>query len=234
VNCQFLSGIIHQAYLAYAHGGSFNLFVTTPIEGGPDWIYKERYAINAKTESEVSRELMNGPMLQALLEERFKLKVHFETRQMPVYVVTVAKGGLKLRRHEEGSCVPPPPIDLERRTPPPPLQPGQRRCAMLGTLVGPVRSINAEGITLERFLQMFLGEPAGFDKPMIDETSLKDELFDFHLQYANPDLRGPVDTEPSAAPSITTALQELGLRVESTKGPREFLVIDHVERPDDN
>jgi hypothetical protein len=69
VNCQFLSGIIHQAYLAYAHGGPFNLFVTTPIEGGPDWIYKERYAINAKTDSEVSRELMNRPMLQGLLSE---------------------------------------------------------------------------------------------------------------------------------------------------------------------
>jgi len=76
------------------------------LEGGPSWIDSDRYQISAKAEGAVSRDVMNGPMLQALLEERFQLRIHRETREVPIYALTVAKSGLKLHPADGGSCTP--------------------------------------------------------------------------------------------------------------------------------
>ena len=76
------------------------------ISGDPPWIGSDRYDIQAKSEGNASVQEMEGPMLQALLEDRFKLKLHRETRQLPVYELTVAKSGVKLERSKEGSCIP--------------------------------------------------------------------------------------------------------------------------------
>jgi uncharacterized protein (TIGR03435 family) len=234
VNCQSVMSLITTAYVMYGDGRTFNLYGSTIVEGGPAWIQSARYAINAKTESEVPQPVMNGPMMQALLEDRFKLKTHRETREIPVYALTVAKGGIKFPRHREGSCVPPPPFDPARTTPPPALQPGQRRCAMLGIPAGPIRTVNAEGITIQQFTRLFLRNVPGLDKPVVDKTGVTGS-FDFHLQYANPELRARHgDVSDPAAPSIFTALGQLGLKLESTKAPGEFLVVDQIERPDEN
>jgi uncharacterized protein (TIGR03435 family) len=92
-----------------------------------------------------------------------------------------------------------------------------------------------EGITIEQFNKMFPSSMPGIDKPAIDKTG-ENGAFDFHLQYANPELRArPAEvSDPPAAPSIFAALEQLGLKLESTKGPGDFLVIDHIERPDEN
>ena len=66
-------------------------------------------------------------------------------------------------------------------------------------------------------------------RPVIDKTGIK-EKFDFHLEFAP----GGADASDAAVPSIFSALGKLGLRLEPVKGPREFLVIDHVEKPSDN
>jgi uncharacterized protein (TIGR03435 family) len=105
VNCGTLELLIRQAYVTYANG-TVNFTSTVPIEGGPGWINSDHYEINAKAEDGASRELMSGPMMQALLEDRFKLKLHHETRETPVYSVTVAKTGLKLHQLEDGGCTP--------------------------------------------------------------------------------------------------------------------------------
>jgi uncharacterized protein (TIGR03435 family) len=90
------------------------------IEGAPGWIESERYRINAKAEGPASLGMMREPMLQALLEDRFKVKVHHETRELPVYALTVAKNGLKVKRTAEGGCTP---RDLTQiQTPPGPGQ----------------------------------------------------------------------------------------------------------------
>jgi hypothetical protein len=78
-------------------------------EGGPDWIDTELYTIEAKAEVVTDRALMQGPMLRAILEERFKIRVHKEAREMPVDALVVARGGPKLTPFVEGSCVRPPP-----------------------------------------------------------------------------------------------------------------------------
>jgi len=71
----------------------------------------------------------------------------------------------------------------------------------------------------------------GAGRPVIDKTGLT-EKFDFHIEYV-PDGAPPSD-DPDALPSVFTALQHLGLKLEPVKGPRDFLVIDHVERPSEN
>jgi hypothetical protein len=78
-------------------------------EGGPDWIDTELYRIEAKAEVVTDQALMQGPMLQTILEERFKIKVHKEVRDVAVDALVVAKGGVKLQPFVEGSCVRRPP-----------------------------------------------------------------------------------------------------------------------------
>ena len=92
IQCAPLKGLINQAYLLFENG-HFRIGLPPPIEGGPAWINSEAYEINARAEGAVALETMNGPLLQKLLEDRFQLKVHRETRQAPVYALTVAKGG---------------------------------------------------------------------------------------------------------------------------------------------
>jgi uncharacterized protein (TIGR03435 family) len=91
------------------------------LEGGPAWIDSDRYQINAKAERPAGKDIMNGPMLQALLEDRFQLKIHREAREVPIYALTVAKGGLKLQPTDGGSCTP---VDLTQWSVP--LAPGQK------------------------------------------------------------------------------------------------------------
>ena len=103
--CQPVMNLIRTAYLNFA-GGRLNPRNTTPVDGGPAWINSDRYQITAKAEGTPGMEMMRGPMLQALLEDRFKLKIRRESREVPAYAMTVAKGGPKLKPFEEGSCVP--------------------------------------------------------------------------------------------------------------------------------
>jgi uncharacterized protein (TIGR03435 family) len=115
LHCQTVRSLVQQAYDFYANGRRLPVlppnFRAEPISGGPSWVDSERYEINAKAEGSPRTETMNGPMLQALLEDRFKLRAHRETREVPVYLLTVAKGGIKLQKVDEGSCVP---LDMDR------------------------------------------------------------------------------------------------------------------------
>jgi len=76
-----------------------------PVEGGPGWLASDYWEIQAKAESPASPEMMRGPMLEQLLEDRFLLKLHRETRQVPIYALTVAKNGLKVQP-EKRACAP--------------------------------------------------------------------------------------------------------------------------------
>jgi uncharacterized protein (TIGR03435 family) len=220
------------------------MFVTTPVTGGPAWIDSERYMIEAKAEGITDRGIMQGPMLQLILEDRFGLKMHWEDRETPVYVLIVAKGGPKLKRFQEGSCTPIQ-IDvngLEGPPPPPQLPPGQRSCRWGGGVRGddaiPQIRLAAEGITMDQLAKIWLRE----DKQVIDRTGLTGK-FDVHLEYAMSEegrqrfaqVMGRPLSEIPTTPSIFTALQEqLGLKLESAKAPIEHLVIDSIERPSPN
>ena len=98
-------GLIQVAYNRYA-SGQLTSTKMIPIEGGPDWIHSERFAIDAKADGQPSVLMMEGPMMQTILEDRFKLKIHRETRQGPVYELALGKGSPKLKPLQDGSCTP--------------------------------------------------------------------------------------------------------------------------------
>lgn len=243
INCQIVRGLIQAAYLAFADGltNRGDVVIRTPIEGGPGWINSEAYTIEATAAGEPPRPLMMGPMLQTLLEDRFKLRLRRESREIPVYALTTASGGHKLRPFVEGSCVVREP-DLTQPNPLaalaalPPLAPGQRRCINRGMLKGSARVIEADTITMNELTNFFLGV---VDRPVIDRTGLTGK-WAVHVEFAPTDndralsaKRGE-SLEPTA-PSIFTALQEqLGLRLEPARGPQDQLVIDSIERPTEN
>lgn len=222
IECQSVRGLIQMAYVGFASGLRMTP-VRIPIEGGPAWLDSERYSVQAKTDGTPSQVMMHGPMLQRLLEDRLRLRIHRETREIPVYALTVAKGGPKLQPFHEGTCNV---YDISASFPPPP--PPENPCHNRGGLRGGVLAIDVQAATLDDIAMFYLG---GLDRPIVDKTGISGR-FDFHLEYVPDSKTG--DADPSG-PSIFTAVQEqLDLKLEPAKGPGEFVVIDHVEKPSAN
>ena len=218
-------GLIRGAYVS-------NPF--TPISGGPSWVHSAYYEINAKAEGNPSVATMKGPMMRALLEEYFHLKIHKQTTEGPVYFLTVARGGPKLHPFVDGSCAP------YGTSPPNPLQPGQEYCKSNISGSSPP-SVEAQGATLDEFSKMLI---LVLRRPVINKAGIAGR-FDIRVEFSRegtalPPLRPtePADgRSPASDPtdSIFAALQEqLGLKLERAKGPVETFVIDHIERPAGN
>jgi uncharacterized protein (TIGR03435 family) len=206
--------------------------------GDPPWLASEHYDIQATAAGNTSVQQMEGPMLQVLLEERFKLTLHRETRQLPVYNLAVAKGGAKLQTSKEGSCTP----YLEDSPPPPasvPGEPNRNFCGLHLTVNGLNRAVDGKGVAMAAFAaNLSRNYTSDLGRTVIERTGLTG-TFDVHLTWSLDPLTGPAGPAGSppdlAEPSLFTALQEqLGLRLESAKGPVEVLVIDHIEKPSDN
>jgi uncharacterized protein (TIGR03435 family) len=233
IPCATLRELIQYAYGFYANG-----MTMAPrqlqILGAPAWTDSRHYDLEATAENHERGEMMAGPMLQALLEDRFHLKVHRETREQPVYSLTIAKSGLKTEPLRE-ACIPRDVLAEEER--PAPGQKPPNFCNIVR-----MRS-NGRDMTFDGHAMTMadLAASLGLDRKVIDKTGIAG-IFDFHLEFAldgttpgTPFGRGPAFAQPdNASPSIFTAIQELGLRLESDKGPVEFLVIDHVEKPSEN
>ncbi len=236
--CQTVKTLILTAYAAYADG-HVQPPPLPPLEGGPPWINSARYRIIAKPEGAPSQGVMMGPMLQGLLEERFKLRIRRESREVPAYALTVAKSGPKLKPSREGSCLDIGLVTPLTQGPPAPRDPNQMICGMnqAGKQNPPNVTLEVRGVSLDYFAKVFL-RIAG-ERPVVNNTGIKG-LFDIHLEFGpdetTPEL-GPLaaPSDPTGGPSIFTAVQEqLGLKLEPTKGLGEFLVIDSVERPSEN
>ena len=166
-------------------------------------------------------------MLQSPLEDRFKLRVHRETEEGPVYWLTAAKGGVKLQPLKEGSCAATSPNNGLPA-------PGQKPpCGVLRPGLGANMIIEGAGVSaaaLARYLTLILG------RPVSDKTGIARTFDVLHLEYVRDDPTGnPASSTDSSAPSIFTAIQEqLGLKLEPAKGPVDILVIDRLERPSEN
>jgi uncharacterized protein (TIGR03435 family) len=220
------------------------------IQGIPKWALVPRYTIHAETEDPVANgptqptpgqgpgpaeRLLYGPMLQGLLEERFQLKIRRVQEQAPMYALTVAKNGPKLKPLEDGDCIP----DGPPRWP----AGGKPRCGWVGwPTSGPNRTLLGGGITLQRLatsLSQFV-----LDRNVIDRTGISGSFL-IRLEYApdeNTPCKGPAsrcvadpNTDIPPGATIFAAIeQQLGLKLEPIKGPREHIVIDSVERPSEN
>ncbi len=208
----------------------------TPINGGPSWMHSAFYEINAVAEGNPSVKMMMGPMLQALLEGRFHLKIHRQVSEGPVYVLSVTRGGPKLRPFTEGRCTP------YSTFPAPALPPGKEYCESLMSAGSPA-AVNDQGATLDYFSRQLLSL---LDRPVINKTGISGR-FDIHLEFSREGTRFAAmplmrnsdgashASDSGEASSIFTAVQEqLGLKLEPAKGPVEVVVIDRVERPTEN
>jgi len=176
------------------------------IVGAPKWIVDwntARFDINAKAEG-VTNEGQLRLMAQDLLENRFQLKLHRETRDLPVYVLTRGKKGVKVK------------VTPDNGRPR-----GSGGIASMG--LGWIQGVN---VSMKYFAEA-LSRYA--DRPVLDRTNYT-EAFTFKLEWA-PDDSQQDDTRPSLLAAVQ---EQMGLKLDPQKGPIEVLVIDHVERPSEN
>ena len=207
-------GFTVQMLIRAAYGYDDNL-----ISGAPNWLNSEHYTLEAKVAgSDVPALARMDPaqrnlMLQPLLADRFQFKFHRETKQLPVFALVIAKNGLKLKQS-------------------PPANPGSN---------GPQMKMSARGqLTGQRFPISLLAQWLSLQvsRKVLDNTGLTG-TYDFTLEWT-PDSpasmsAGAETPAPDSGPSIFTAIQEqLGLKVESARGPVPVLVIDHLEEPTEN
>lgn len=204
------------------------------VSGGPAWFNSDRYDISAKIAGAPvpGRDAMTlqRRRLQLLLQDRFRLAVHHETRELPIYELTVAKGGPKLKAP---ACA-----ESDPKNPAP--APGKTimdYCGSSGFFNGRFEASSATTGDLVKALATLL------DRMVVDKTDIAG-TFHVVLTYASDDATvrspgAPGDTDSSpggdAPPNIFPAIQEqLGLKLESSRGPVDVMVIDHMERPSAN
>lgn len=192
------------------------------LSGGPDWLRKDQFEVVAKAPDDspdyTGTQFVNlhAPqlqlMLQALLADRFQLKVHRETKELPVYALTVGKKGPKFKK-ADGS-------KESRLMFRPSVQPDGSEITQLIVENGSMRE-------LADLYAKFM------DRPVVDRTGLKDR-YDFTMDYeANADVPSPF-TELSGPGLFKAFDEQVGIKWEATKGPVEVLVIDHAEKPSAN
>lgn len=192
------------------------------IIGGPGWLRSDGFDIDARTEV---TPLPPPPqfllMIRTLLADRFKLVMHSEQREFPIYRLVMARADRQLGPNiHPAQCVPPP-----RGGGPPPAD----QQAFCGTNVGPGRMF-VRGGTMRTLAQQ-VGRYTGTGRPVFDATSLTGQ-FEWELQWTPDSLDGNASAD---AVSIFTALQEqLGVKLEPARGPIDVLVIDGVAPPSEH
>jgi uncharacterized protein (TIGR03435 family) len=209
--------------------------------GGPDWIGESRFDIVAKAEGMPVLRFPPGldapghpvyPMLRGLLADRFKLGVHHETRTLPMYALVLARSDRTLGPQLRSSMTDCGPVNAARGTasqrPPAATVNGALLCGMVGS-AGPA-GIRLTGDSQSMSVLTFaLAGYAG--RVVVDRTGLTG-LYSFTLEFAINRLPPDQLSQPDSALSFFMAVQEqLGLKLESTSGPADVVVIDHVERP---
>ena len=233
------------------------------ITGGPDWLNSERFDVAAKL-PEGAKQDQVPEMLQSLLEERFGLKLHHDTKDLPLYELTVGKGGAKIKESMEdpaakdGPLPLPPPDQLKFKDGVPQLPTGRKGTFIMMRPGAMTLVLNVA--TIADFASR-LADQLGM--PVVDKTGL-DGTYDFAVNFAPEPGQGPLlnggALPPGAgavggaavagpadagaklanaqfdAPPLAVAIQEqLGLKLEKKKGPLDILVIDHIDKtPTDN
>lgn len=181
------------------------------ISSAPDWTDRrgrlQLYDISAKTEGEGTPTLDQvRQMLRTMLADRFQLKLHSETKELPVYDLVVGKNGPKLKE-SAGDTSPPRPA----------------------TFSGPLIRLNLSNTSMADLIR-YLG--ANVDRPVLDKTGLTGR-YDFTLEFTRSP--GVALDSPDADNSIFSAVQlQLGLKLVAAKEPTEIFVVDHAERPSAN
>ena len=215
---------------AYIPKTGASAFMGDQIRGLPDWAMRDAYDIDAKVSDEdraewqkpESQKKMLPAMMQSLLEDRFKLVVHREIKDEPVYQLTVGKGGPKFKE-----------------TDPTAEHPDGIKLPWGGVLVqskGAPTLYDASMASLATLLSSLGGQGAG--RQIEDKTGLTGR---YDITIKPPDVGPPSPADAGGAGAsdpgssmLFTLVESLGLKLESGKQPVETLVIDHIERPSEN
>lgn len=199
------------------------------LVGGPAWMASDRWEVSAKAATAVTPGEMRL-LVQQLLADRFALKVHRETRELPIYNMVLARRDGRLGDQMKAAELDCEPYRTgERRAPETPVDPttGFPRCNISFRTGGGVTTARFNGTTPAR-LAVFLSPYVG--RWIADRTGL-DGSYDVEVTYQEERYLLPGATRRDA-PALLTAVQEqLGLRLDADRGPVEVLVIDWVERP---
>ena len=253
MKCVTAKTLLQDAYILYADGKTEPRFSgplrMPPIQGAPDWVSSDLYTVEAKAEGNSNKPTMFGPMMQSLMEDRFGVKLHYETKIVPSWDLILAKGRSKLRPtvEEAGTCTLDLPPGMNHKGPDGmplpafspdghfniPKRPTGEPCHVLMTLMhGPNGFLVGKAITLEE-LSAYLVRAT--DRPVTDKTGLTGK-FDVVLEFAPDDTTAASRSgESSDVPTLVTAVEEqLGLKLVAARGPRDFIVIDHIEKPSGN
>ena len=212
------------------------------LTGGPAWIDSDRFDVVARSPENAATDQV-GARLRSLLADRFKLTVHIETKEQPIYALVTARADGRLGQQIKPStldCSRPSPGSTQRgaagqTTPPASPAPEQFTCGTntsvsnsqaSGTMRGGGRSLADIAATLGNFVVA---------RMVIDRTGLSG-TFDFELKWVPDNMRAggpdPAGASTPEGPSIFTAVQEqLGLKFEARRAPVEFLVIDSISQP---
>lgn len=194
---------------------AYGVIMDEQLEGMPSWGRSERYDIIAKVDTDTAerwktltakeRAAEELPLMRNLLAERLQLKAHLETKEFPVYDLVIAKSGPKLKLAAANE---PSREEMTRR--------GELKAQSMGT---------------DAIVYAFTGT---LGRMIVDKTGLQNKKFDFELRWQPDNGNGGID-RADEGPSLFTALEEqLGLKLVSSKGPVNILVIDKIQRPSPN
>ncbi len=190
---------------------AYHIIIDDQISGLPGWARTDRYDIQAKMDEQATADWKNLTrqeqgqqqqlMIQALLADRCQLKVHRETKQLTIYDLVIAKGGLKMKEAKAAT---------DSRY-----------------MFGPGH-FNAQSVAIESLVFSLSGQVG---RVIVDKTGLGDKKFEFDLKWTPGEQQGTAD----AGPSIFAALEEqLGLKLVTSHGPVETVVVDRMEKPSPN
>jgi len=227
----------HSSLLRLTNNDVMNLIETAygvrrlQIAGMPDWARTAMFTIEAKSDSAADEKLAQLPlgearlekqhMLQALLADRFHLKVAWQTKQDTIFNLVVAKNGPKFSESRPGPPTPEEASEFGDHPIPPLYQKGDGRLGY---------AYVAHAATMAMLAQVAASQ-MGTD--VFDKTGLTG-TYDFNLQYSGT-VPGTGSKDPEAWPLMIEALPEqLGLKLQPAKGPVKMLLIDHIERPSPN
>lgn len=216
---------------------AYNIRMQEQVSGVTGPVGAARFDIEAKMDEETVAALQKLPneerlaqmrlMMQAMLADRFQLKVHREPKELPVYDLVIAKRGFKLKEADPANTYA---NGIK----------GFDGVSHAGMVMFSLTSITTQAAPISSLtgpLTMLV------HRMVVDKTGLTGK-YDIALKWSRDDSQGPAGQDAASAasaasanagPSIITALQEqLGLRLESTKGPVDTIVVDHVEMPSEN
>jgi uncharacterized protein (TIGR03435 family) len=227
-----LSLVLRHAYVP-SQGSAY--FGPAQIVGLPAWVDSVRYDIDAKVSAAdlprwkdpAQQPAMLRAMLQAMLRDRFKIAVHRETKEEPIYEMTVAKGGPKFKPSESTELA----VIRQKHPGATPAIVLDGAIAAPGTTPGQQQLFNVTMPQLTILLSILAG------RPVEDKTGLTGKYdIAYQMEIPPPPQENPTAPVPQdlSAQIFTIVEQQLGLQLKSAKGPVETLVIDHIEQPSEN